>query len=102
MQQLVATSTAVPNAPLDLRNILLPKELHSLAEELAQLVHECWITQKLSRIRQGEDGIHIRMVPFDMLMQTESSPTKFFVEVCHPSYLCFHVLLSNGKFSLLS
>ena len=63
--------------PLDTANIALPKELQSLAEQMAKNVHEVWAAGRIAEgwtygaVRDDAHKTHPCLVPYEELPESE-------------------------------
>ena len=63
--------------PLDTTNIVLPKELQSLAEQMAKNVHEVWAAGRIAEgwtygaVRDDVHKTHPCLVPYEELPESE-------------------------------
>ena len=54
--------------PQDLKVITLTRETSALVERLAQNRHEIWASQKAAELAQLGGGVHLKLVPYDILI----------------------------------
>lgn len=65
--------------PVDTRDVVLPKELDALAEEIAKNVHEMWAAGRMrdgwsyGEVRNDMNKQHPCLVPYEDLTETEKS-----------------------------
>lgn len=63
--------------PIDTKDVVLPKELSSLAEEIAKNVHEVWSVGRMKEgwtygeERNDAEKYHPCLVPYEELTETE-------------------------------
>lgn len=63
--------------PIDIKEVVLPKELNDLAEEIAKNVHEVWAAGRMrdgwtyGEERNDTDLKHPGLVPYEELTETE-------------------------------
>lgn len=65
--------------PIDTKDVVLPKELDALAEEIAKNVHEVWSAGRMKdgwsfgEVRNDLEKHHPCLVPYEELSETEKA-----------------------------
>ena len=65
--------------PIDTKDVVLPKELDALAEEIAKNVHEVWSAGRMKdgwsfgEVRNDPEKHHPCLVPYEELSETEKA-----------------------------
>lgn len=63
--------------PVDTKDVVLPEELNSLAEEIAKNVHEVWSEARMKEgwtygdVRNDAEKLHPCLVPYEQLPEAE-------------------------------
>lgn len=63
--------------PVDTKDVVLPEELNSLAEEIAKNVHEVWSEARMKEgwtygdVRNDAEKLHPCLVPYEQLSEVE-------------------------------